>query len=81
MKLKSWLCPLGVAGVMMAVACGGSREPAEHPEGPMEAAGEDVDQAAEETRESLEEAGEETGDALEEAGDTIEDQTEREPID
>jgi predicted small lipoprotein YifL len=60
-----------VTGLSLA-ACGGNKEPAE---GPMENAGEKVDQAAEDTKEGAEKASEKTGEALENAGDDVKDAT------
>ena len=58
---------LGLAG------CGGDqKEPAE-PEGPMENAGEEVDEAAEDTADAAEEAADETDEAVEDAADKTED--------
>jgi hypothetical protein len=77
--MKAWF-PAAVAA-LFSFACGGSKTPAEHPEGPMEEAGESVDEAAEESKEETEEAVDEAGDAVEEAGDEVEDQTESDPVD
>jgi hypothetical protein len=67
-----------VAGAL--AACGGSARTPEEPdtygEGPMEEAGEEIDEAAEDTGDATEEAVDDTGDALEEAGDEIEEETE-----
>ena len=49
-------------------ACGGNKEPAD---GPVEQAGETVDDAASETKEGAEKASEKTGEAVEEAGDKV----------
>jgi len=54
------------------VACGGSKEPAE---GPVENAGEKVDDAASDTKEGAEKASEKTGEAVEDAGDKVKDAT------
>lgn len=43
--------------------------------GPMEKAGEKVDDAAEKTGDAIEDAAEKTGDAIEDAGDEIEEAT------
>lgn len=48
------------------IACGGNNEPAD---GPVEQAGEKVDDAAEATKEGAEKAAEKTGEGLESAGD------------
>jgi hypothetical protein len=53
-------------------ACGGSKEPAD---GPVEKAGEKVDDAASETKEGAEKASEKTGEAVENAGDKVKDAT------
>lgn len=54
-------------------ACG-DKNP-EHNDGPMESAGEEMDETADDISEGTEEAVEETGDTFEEAGDDIEDAT------
>lgn len=54
------------------VACGGNKEPAD---GPVEQAGESVDNAAEETKEGAEKASEKTGEAVENAGDKVKEAT------
>ena len=53
-------------------ACGGNKEPAE---GPVENAGEKVDEAASDTKEGAEKATEKTGEAVENAGDKVKDAT------
>lgn len=57
---------LAVVASLLFVGC--KKEP-ENAEGPMEAAGEDVSDAADEAQEGANEAAEDTGDAVEEAGD------------
>ena len=59
---------------LLAVAGCKKKDP-EHEQGPMESAGEEVDETADEVREDTSEATEEAGDSLEEAGDKIEDKT------
>lgn len=54
------------------IACGGSNEPAD---GPVEKAGEKVDDAAHETKEGAEKAAEKTGEAVESAGDKVKEET------
>lgn len=54
------------------LACGGNKEPAD---GPVEKAGEKVDDAAEATKEGAEKAAEKTGEAVESAGDKVKDAT------
>lgn len=44
-------------------------------EGPMEEAGENMDQAVEDAGDQMEQAGDEMGDTMEEAGDKIEEST------
>ncbi len=56
----------------LLVACGGSEKPAE---GPVENAGEAVDEAASDTKEAIEKAAEKTGDKMEEAGDKVKAET------
>jgi PBP1b-binding outer membrane lipoprotein LpoB len=53
----------------------GCKKNSETTEGPMESAGEEMDQAGETTEEKTEEAVEEVQEETEEAGDTIEDAT------
>jgi hypothetical protein len=60
-----------LAGLSL-VACGGSKEPAD---GPVEQAGEKVDNAAEDTKEGAEKAAEKTGEAVENAGDKVKEET------
>ncbi|MDF3067420.1 MAG: hypothetical protein K0R38_3021 [Polyangiaceae bacterium] len=54
------------------VACGGNKEPAE---GPVENAGEKVDEAASDTKQGAENAAEATGEAVENAGDKVKETT------
>jgi hypothetical protein len=54
------------------IACGGNKEPAE---GPVENAGEKVDEAAADTAEGAENAAEKTGEAVENAGDKVKEET------
>ena len=54
------------------VACGGNKEPAD---GPVEQAGESVDNAASETKQGAENAAEATGEAVENAGDKVKEET------
>ena len=54
------------------LACGGNKEPAD---GPVEQAGESVDNAASETAEGAENAAEKTGEAVENAGDEVKEAT------
>jgi hypothetical protein len=70
MKKSSLVLCLSL-GVVLA-ACGGNKEPAD---GPMEHAGEKVDNAAEDTKEGAEKASEKTGEAVENAGDKVKDAT------
>jgi hypothetical protein len=60
-----------LTGLALA-ACGGNKEPAD---GPMEHAGEKVDEAAHDTKEGAEKATEKTGEAVENAGDKVKDAT------
>ena len=60
-----------LAGLAL-VACGGNKEPAD---GPVENAGEKVDEAASDTKEGAEKAAEKTGEAVENAGDKVKDAT------
>jgi hypothetical protein len=53
-----------------AIACGGSDKPAKEPEqGPMEKAGESVDEGAEKAEDKAEEGADKAGDAVEKATD------------
>ena len=70
MLFRSLLASL--VSVLSLIACGGSKEPAD---GPMEKAGEKVDDAAHETKEGAEKAAEKTGEAVENAGDKVKDAT------
>lgn len=54
------------------LACGGSNEPAD---GPVEKAGENVDEAASDTKEGVEKGVEKTGEAVESAGDKVKEET------
>lgn len=54
------------------LACGGNKEPAD---GPVEHAGEKVDEAAADTKEGAEKAAEKTGEAVEDAGDKVKEGT------
>jgi hypothetical protein len=61
-----------IAVAVLAIALfsiSGCKKKAENAEGPMESAGEEVDQAAETTENNTEEAVEEAGDNVEEATD------------
>jgi hypothetical protein len=60
-----------LAGLSL-IACGGSKEPAD---GPVEQAGEKVDDAAHETKQGAENAAESTGEAVEDAGDKVKEET------
>jgi hypothetical protein len=67
--------PILLASVLSGlslIACGGSNEPAD---GPVEHAGEKVDDAAHDTKEGVEKATEKTGEAVESAGDKVKEET------
>ncbi|MDB4977113.1 MAG: hypothetical protein JWN48_5454 [Myxococcaceae bacterium] len=67
MKKISMLQLILVAAMLVgATAC---KKKAEHNEGPLESAGESVDDAAKDTADATEEAAEDTGDKVEEATD------------
>lgn len=68
---RVWLATVLVASCIALLGCK-KKEPAE-PEGPMESAGEEVDETANEVEAETEEAVDDTGDAVEEAGDKVED--------
>lgn len=66
------------AVALTALGCGGSNKEAEDPsaleeDGPMEDAGESVDETAEDVEEGTEEAVDETGEAMEDAGEELSD--------
>ena len=61
-----------LVSALSLLACGGSKEPAD---GPVEQAGENVDEAAEDTGEAVEKGVEETGEAVESAGDKVKEET------
>ena len=67
LSLTTALCTLA-----LTCACGGNNEPAD---GPVEHAGEKVDDAAEATKEGAEKAAEKTGEAVESAGDKVKETT------
>lgn len=69
-----------ILGVTLAVpACGGDQKQPETPEqGPMESAGEAVDEAADDVGETTEDVVDETGDAIGDTGDAIDEETEDE---
>lgn len=70
--MQKSLCLISLGVGLALAACGGSKEPAD---GPMEHAGEKVDNAAEDTKEGAEKASEKTGEAVENAGDKVKDAT------
>jgi hypothetical protein len=70
--MKNSILLASVLASLSLVACGGNKEPAD---GPVEQAGESVDNAASETAEGAEKAAEKTGEAVEEAGDKVKAET------
>jgi hypothetical protein len=69
------VCAVGMVALLV-VGCGGSQTPADEPQdGPVEKAGESVDEGAHEVKETGEKAAEETGEAVEKAGDKVEEET------
>lgn len=66
-----WIATLLLVASLCVAGC--KKKAPEHEEGPMESAGEEIDETAQEAKEETKEAAEETGDALEEAGDKVED--------
>lgn len=70
--MKNSILLASVVASLSLVACGGSNEPAD---GPVEHAGEKVDEAAHETKEGAETAAEKTGEAVESAGDEVKEAT------
>ncbi len=64
---------IAILATVLAVsllAFGACKKEPEHAEGPMESAGEEVDETAHDVGKATEEAGEDTGDKIEEATDT-----------
>lgn len=72
LRMRNPILLASVLAGLSLVACGGSKEPAD---GPVERAGENVDEAAHETKEGAEHAAEKTGEAVEEAGDKVKQET------
>lgn len=68
---KKTMFQLALASTLLLAACGKK----DKHEGPMESAGEEVDNAAADVSEKTEEGAEDTGDAVEEAGDAVQDET------
>jgi hypothetical protein len=64
---------LALATLLVVVGCK-KKEP-EHQEGPMESAGEEIDETGREIEQETEEAADEAGENIEEAGDAIEEKT------
>jgi hypothetical protein len=75
----SMTCCVCVALTCGLAACGGSQsEPNTPDDGPIESAGESVDEAADAVEESAEGADDDTGDAVGEAGEAVDEETEDE---
>ena len=70
--MRNSLLLASVLSGLSLLACGGNKEPAD---GPVEHAGEKVDEAAHDTKEGVEKATEKTGEAVENAGDKIKEKT------
>ena len=70
--MKTTILFATVLSGLSLLACGGSNEPAD---GPVERAGESVDEAAHDTKEGVEKAAEKTGEAVESAGDKVKEET------
>jgi hypothetical protein len=70
---RVWMATMLVASCVALMGCK-KKEP-EHTEGPMESAGEEVDETADDVGDATEEAVDDTGDAMEETGDKVEDKT------
>jgi hypothetical protein len=64
-----------VLSVLAALAIVGCHKKPKHEKGPMESAGEEVDEAGRKAKQDTDEAVEEAGDKAQEAGDKIEDKT------
>ena len=69
------LSTLSMAAAITLLAMSGCKKNTESSQGPMESAGEEMDQAGERTEERTEEAGEEVEESVEETGDRIEEST------
>jgi hypothetical protein len=65
---KTWIVQLVIASSLLlgATAC---KKKAHNNEGPMESAGEEIDETAKDASDATEEAAEDTGDKVEEATD------------
>ena len=64
---------ISILATLLAVsllAFGACKKEPEHAEGPLESAGEEVDETAHDVGHATEEAGEETGEAIEESTET-----------
>jgi len=70
--MRQSLLLASLVSALSLIACGGNKEPAD---GPVEHAGEKVDDAAEATKEGAEKAAEKTGEAVENAGDKVKETT------
>lgn len=71
-RMRNPILLASVLSGLALVACGGSKEPAD---GPVEQAGENVDNAAADTAQGAENAAEKTGEAVENAGDKVKEET------
>jgi hypothetical protein len=71
-RMRNPILLASVLSGLSLLACGGSNEPAD---GPVERAGENVDNAASETKQGAENAAEATGEAVENAGDKVKEET------
>lgn len=67
-----------MAGMLLPLGCGGGQTDPNEP-GPMEKAGEAVDEAADDVGDTAEEGVDKTGDAIGEAGEEVDEATEDEP--
>jgi hypothetical protein len=70
--MRQSLLLASLVSALALIACGGNKEPAD---GPVEQAGEKVDNAADATVDGAEKATEKTGEALESAGDKAKETT------
>ena len=68
-----------MAGVLLPFGCGGGQTDPKEP-GPMEQAGEAIDEAADDVGDTAEEGVDKTGDAIGEAGEEVDEATEEVPV-
>jgi hypothetical protein len=69
-----WIATLLLSASLCVVGCN-KKEP-DHAEGPMESAGEEMDEAGEKVKDESKEAVDKTGEKMEEAGENVQDKAE-----